>query len=76
MISSQMAMGGMVALLCLFGLWRHRWIFENTRKGRQLAGWFGESGGLRVLVGLLFAGMIFGLLLASDVIRPIQWAKP
>jgi hypothetical protein len=76
MVSSQTAMGVMVALLCLYGLSRRRWFFENTRKGRRLAQWFGETGGLRLLVGLLFAGMIFGVLLATDVIRPIHWAKP
>ncbi len=72
-ISSQTAMGGMVALVCLYGLWRRHWFFENTRKGRRLARWFGETGGLRVLVGLLFAGIVFGVLLASDVIRPMNW---
>jgi hypothetical protein len=76
MDTSQILMGGLVALLCLYGLWRHRWFFENTRKGRRLAQWFGETGGLRVLVGLLLVGMVFGLLLATDVIRPIHWAKP
>jgi hypothetical protein len=76
MITSQTAMGGFVALLCLYGLWRHRWLFENTRKGWRLAQWFGETGGLRVLVGLMLAGLIFGLLLAGDVIRPLHWAKP
>jgi hypothetical protein len=75
MISSQTAMGVMVTVLCLYGLWRHRWFYENTRKGRRLARWFGEIGGMRVLIALLFAGMVFGLLLAFDVIRPIQWAK-
>jgi hypothetical protein len=30
---------------------------------------------LRVLIGLLFAGIVFGVLLAADVIRPIQWPK-
>jgi hypothetical protein len=72
MISAQTTMGGLVALLCLYGLWRHRWFFENTRKGRRLAQWFGETGGLGVLIGLLCIGMIFGLLLASDVIRPMH----
>jgi hypothetical protein len=74
-VSSQTVMGVLIALLCLYGLWRRRWFFENTRKGRRLAHWFGEIGGLRVLVGLLFAGIIFGVLLATDVIRPIQWPK-
>jgi hypothetical protein len=76
MISSQTAMGGMVALICLYGLWRRRWFFENTRKGRRLARWFGETTGLRVLVGLLFAGIVFGLLLACDVIHPMRWPRP
>jgi hypothetical protein len=75
MISSQTAMGGMVALICLYGLWRRRWFFENTRKGRRLARWFGETAGLRVLVGLLFAGIVFGLLLACDVIHPMHWPR-
>jgi hypothetical protein len=75
MITAQTAMGVMVALLCLYGLWRRQWFYENTRKGRRLARWFGETGGLRVLVGLLVGGIVFGMLLACDVIRPMQWPK-
>jgi hypothetical protein len=75
MITAQTAMGAMVALLCLYGLWRRQWFYENTKKGRRLARWFGEPGGLRVLVGLLVGGIVFGVLLASDVIRPMQWPK-
>ncbi len=75
MISAQTFMGVAVALVCLYGLWKRQWFFENTKKGRRLARWFGEKRGLRVLVGLLFAGIVFGLLLASDVIRPMHWPK-
>jgi hypothetical protein len=73
MISGQLAMGVMVAALCAAGLAYAPWLLTNTRKGRRLAGWFGERNGLRVLQLLLVAGFVFGVLLAGDVIRPIQW---
>jgi hypothetical protein len=73
MLTTQSAMGITVAALCAYGLIRARWLFETTRKGRKLAARFGESRGFTVLRFLLVAGVLFGVLLAADVIRPLNW---
>ena len=75
MIATQTAMGVLVAGLCLFALWHIGWLLENSRYGRRLVIWFGPVGGRRALVGFFVAGVVFGILLAADVIRPIQWNK-
>jgi hypothetical protein len=75
MVQQQTAMGFVITAMCVFGLLNSRWIFEKTRKGRRLAQWLGEVRGLQFVRGLLFVGILFGLLLAADVIRPIHWAK-
>ena len=68
-------MGVLVVGLCLFGFWKIAWLLENSRYGRRLVSWFGVIGGRRALACLLIAGAIFGVLLAANVIRPIQWTK-
>jgi hypothetical protein len=75
MIPTQTAMGVLIVGLCLFGLWHIGWLLEHSRYGRRLVIWFGEIGGRRTLAWLLIAGAMFGVLLATDVIRPIQWIK-
>jgi hypothetical protein len=74
-MTGQTAMGAAIAGICAFGLWHDRWLIEQTAKGRLLAHWFGNVGGLRVLRLVLVGGMLFGALLAADFIRPIHW-KP
>jgi hypothetical protein len=69
-------MGVLIAALCGLGLWQARWFLENTPKGRLLASWLGPQRGLLWLRVFLVAGMGFGVLLAADVVRPIQWSKP
>ncbi len=76
MAKEQVLIGVLCAGLCVLGLWHERWLLENTRKGRRLVNWFGPVGGLRVLRALLVAGLVFGVLLAVDVIRPMHWNKP
>jgi hypothetical protein len=75
MIATQTAMGALIVGLCLLGLWQDRLLLENSRYGRRLVRWFGEIGGRRALRGLLVAGVVFGILLAADVIRPMHWTK-
>jgi hypothetical protein len=75
MIGTQTAMGLLVVGLCLFGLWHDRVLLDRSRYGRRLVNRFGEIGGRRALRGLLVVGIVFGILLAADVIRPIQWPK-
>ena len=74
MIATQTAMGAMIVGLCLFGIWRRDWMLINSRYGRRLVIWFGPDGGRRALIGLLIAGIVFGILLAANVIHPIQWS--
>lgn len=68
-------MGVAIVGLCLFGLWHVGWLLEHSRYGRRLVIWFGVIGGRRAMMGILIAFAIFGVLLAADVIRPIQWTK-
>jgi hypothetical protein len=72
-MDEQVLIGVTVALLCGLGLWHDRWLLSGTRKGQRLVGWFGEQRGLWVLRVLLVSGALFGLLLATDVIRPVRW---
>src|SRR5690606_34686224 len=72
MVTLQTAMGFAVASMCAIGLVRSQWILANTNKGRKLADRFGEDRGLIVLRALLAAGLVFGCLLAVDVIRPLK----
>ncbi len=73
MNATQTAMGAMIVGLCLFGIWHHGWLQEHSRYGRRLVIWFGPDGGRRALIGFLIAGIVFGILLAADVVRPIHW---
>ena len=69
----QILMGITVAVLCGLGLWKERWFLEQTEKGRRLVRWFGPRRALLILRLLFGAGTLFGILLATDVIRPIGW---
>jgi hypothetical protein len=75
MVTQQTAMGIAIAATCAVGLWFHNWLLVNTRHGQRLVRWFGDERGLHVLCALLVAGIVFGILLASDVVRPIHWKK-
>lgn len=66
-------MGSVTALLCVFGLIKSEWILNNTKKGERLIGWFGAGRAIWILRGLLVFGAVFGVLLAINVIRPVQW---
>ena len=72
-MNEQQFMGTAVALLCGIGWDHQRWLITKTAKGQRLVQWFGNPGGTWVLRGLLGTGVILGVLLAGDVIRPIQW---
>ena len=70
-MNEQQLIGLVVAVLGCLGWYRQRWLLEQTPKGRRLVGWFGLVGGVRVLRFLLAAVVVFGLLLACDVIGPL-----
>ena len=69
----QILIGALTAVLSLLAVWHAGWLVENTRKGRWFARRFGDVGARRV-VRLVFAALcVFGVLLATNVLRPIQW---
>ena len=73
MSGDQILMGTVVAVLCGLGLWKDRWFLEHTEKGQRMVRWFGPRRALLILQLLLGAGAMFGILLATNVIRPVQW---
>ena len=73
MPKDQIFIGITVAVLCAAGLCKDRWFLTRTKKGKRLIGWFGEEKAIWVLRGLFGLGMLFGLLMAMNVIRPVNW---
>lgn len=69
----QILMGIAIAAVCLLGLLGAKWFQRETKKGRRFTEWFGEERGLLVLRLLFGVGILLGALLATDVIRPMQW---
>ena len=69
----QILIGALVALLAAHGLWKARWLLEQTRKGQRLTHWLGFERALITLRVILLLGALFGILLATNVIRPIRW---
>jgi len=73
MLRHNVLVGGTIVLLCALLLPKERWLLEKTAKGQRLIHWFGPGSAVWVLRGLIAAGMIFGGLLAAEIIRPVQW---
>lgn len=69
----QMLIGLVTTGLCTVGLAKESWFLRETRKGRWLVATFGSNGALWMLRGLLSAGIVFGLALATGVVNPIRW---
>jgi len=66
-------MGVAISLLSLLGIFKVKWITTHSTKGKKLVARFGEEKALMTLRILLFLMIIFGTLLATGVINPIQW---
>ena len=73
MPKEQIIVGALIAFLGLNGLWVEQRILTQTKKGQWLARRFGAERGLWVLRLLLMGLAIFGMFLATNVIRPIRW---
>ena len=73
MLNEQVAMGVIIVLVCLAGLYYDRWFLSHSKKGQRFVGRFGERKAVWMLRLLFSAGALFGTLLATDVIRPVQW---
>lgn len=69
----QILMGAATAALCAVGIWQSGWIARNTRKGQWLARRCGERRAITILRCLFILGVVFGVLLATNIIQPIAW---
>lgn len=72
-LSENELIGGTVLILSLWGLLKDQWFLANTRKGQRLTKWFGPTRAIWVLRIIFLTGIIFGALLATGSIHPIEW---
>lgn len=72
MRNDQILMGVIIAAGCLAGLRQRDWILAQTGWGARFTRWFGARAGI-VLRAVLCLGIVFGGLLAANLIRPVQW---
>lgn len=73
MPGEQIIIGTTVTVLCALGWLMDEWFLDRTKKGKRLVGWFGRDKAVWVLRIFFAAGILFGTLLAADVIRPVRW---
>lgn len=69
----QILMGLTTAALCGAGLYGEGWLLTETRKGQKLVAACGADMAVWILRGLLTAGIVFGVLLATGIVNPIRW---
>ena len=75
-MDDQIFMGTAVALASSWGLFRASWLLEKTRKGQWLKRAAGPNRAGWIIRALLLLGIVFGLLLATDVVRPLDAIGP
>ena len=73
MPKDQLMIGAVFALFCCAGLFKDRWFLAHTKKGQWLVRRCGQRGAVWLLRGLFGCGVLFGLLLACNVIQPVKW---
>ncbi len=73
MPKDQLLIGAVFALFCLIGLYKDLWILAQTKKGQWLVRRCGQQRSVWLLRSLFGCGAVFGVLLACNVIRPVQW---
>ena len=73
MTGEQIAIGVLMAGLCAVGIRHRRWLVVETSKGRRLSQWCGQARALWLVTILLSLGVVWGVLLACDIARPLQW---
>lgn len=73
MPKDQIIIGCIAAGLSAVGLWSVDWLIGNTRKGGWLRERHGEKNARWILRGVFAVGFLFGVLLATNVIRPVSW---
>jgi hypothetical protein len=69
----QIIIGVIVAVSCALGWLRQEVLLQRTGHGARLVRWFGPERAVWVLRCLLGAGVLFGVLLATNVIHPLHW---
>jgi hypothetical protein len=72
MVPQHVAMGLAIVLVSLFLLINQQRLLVHSRYGRLLRHWFGEERSPHVLRVLLALTAIFGVLLAIEVVRPLN----
>ncbi|GAB4148993.1 MAG: hypothetical protein Tsb009_23090 [Planctomycetaceae bacterium] len=73
MFNDQIVMGAGIAFVSAIGFFKANWILAETRKGQWLTENLGKQQASWTLHGVMLAGVVFGLLLATDFIRPMRW---
>lgn len=69
----QILMGVSIALLSSVAIWQTGWLLEHTSKGQWFARRYGELRARGIIRTFFFVTAVLGVLLALDVIRPMQW---
>jgi hypothetical protein len=69
----QLLMGAAVAVLSLIAFLKTDWLLRNTSKGERLTKRFGELKARLYVRSFFFFAALLGVLLAANVIRPLQW---
>ncbi len=63
----------MAAGLCALGIWKREWFLAETSKGRRLVERCGKPKAVRIVTVALTIGVVAGLLLACNILRPLRW---
>ena len=69
----QLIIGVLMTLLCAAGALQADWFLRETPKGQALERRFGRQRAVWLLRGLFGAGLVFGILLATNIVRPVHW---
>lgn len=72
-ISENVLIGTFVAVFSLWGLFKQQWFLAETSKGQKLTQRFGSARAIWILRLIFLTGLIFGTLLATGLIQPIDW---
>lgn len=69
----QIMMGVAVAVLSVVGFIKTDWLLEHTPKGQWLVRKAGRLKARVLVRSFFFFAVVFGALLATNVIRPLHW---
>jgi len=75
LVTSQLFIGGAVAILCGIAFRYDQWFIHSTPKGSRLKEMFGEARAVWVWRTILLAGVAFGACLATGMINPMTWNR-